>query len=92
MSEVTWKITEVDETLGNITVSFTNGVQENSNIFKWTGNRDDLVTMLNEVAYQFKDTWKKVPLMLSVTKLELLQLVGSSSDHIVPSYRDIIDV
>jgi hypothetical protein len=82
MSEVTWKITEVDETLGNITVCFTNGIQENSNIFKWTGNRDDLVAMLNEIATQFKDSWKEIPQMLSVTKLQLLQLTGSSADHI----------
>jgi hypothetical protein len=92
MSEVTWKITEVDETLGNITASFTNGVQENSNIFRWTGNRDELVTRLNEIASQFKDSWKEIPPMLSVTKLELLRLTGSSSDNSSPSRRNIIDV
>jgi hypothetical protein len=80
MNEVTWKITEVDETLGNITVSFTDGIRENSNVFKWTGNRDELVAMLNEIATQFKDSWKEIPQMLSVTKFELLQLTGSSTN------------
>lgn len=80
MSEVTWKITEVDETFGNITVSFTDGIRENSNVFKWTGNRDELVAMLNEIASQFKDSWKEIPQMLSVTKFELLQLTGSSTN------------
>jgi hypothetical protein len=38
--------------------------------------------MLNEIATQFKDSWKEIPEMLSVTKLQLLQLTGSSADHI----------
>jgi hypothetical protein len=80
MNEVTWKITDVDESLGNITVIFTDGIRENSNVFKWTGNRDELVAMLNEIATQFKDSWKEIPQMLSVTKFELLQLTGSSTN------------
>jgi hypothetical protein len=82
MSEVTWKITEVDETLGNITVNFTNGVRENSNIFKWTGNRDELVAMLNANAANFEEVWKQVPPMLLITKLELLQMTGSSANYV----------
>jgi|APGre2960657404_1045060.scaffolds.fasta_scaffold05716_4 hypothetical protein len=82
MSEVTWKITEVDEVLGNITVYFTNGIQENSNIFRWTGNRDELVSTLNAAAANFAQAWKQIPQMLSVTKLELLQMTGSSSDYV----------
>jgi hypothetical protein len=83
MNEVTWKIIEVDEALGNITVSFTDGVKENSNIFKWTGNRDELVSILNEVADGFAKTWEEIPPMLFVTKLELLQMTGSSNNYII---------
>ena len=80
MNEVTWKITDVDEVLGNITVNFTDGVRENSNVFNWSGDKDQLISMLNEVAITFKQSWAEIPPMLVVTKHELLQLTGSSAN------------
>lgn len=78
MSVVTWKIVEVDEILGNITVKFSNGVRENSNVFLWNGNTEEFASILGETAAGFNELWKTLPTITEETKQELLQMEGSS--------------
>ena len=80
MREVTWKITEVDENTGYIRVHFVDGIHDHESLYKWDGNRDELVRRINFDASQLSISWKDSPVLM-VTKLELLQMTGSSNDY-----------
>jgi len=80
MREVTWKITEVDENTGYIRVHFVDGTHDHESLYKWDGNRDELVQRINFDASQLSISWKDSPVLI-ITKLELLQMTGSSNDY-----------
>lgn len=75
---VNWEILSVDDNTGDIIVRFYSENKENKVLYSWQGDKDSLITRLNEDATRYTQLWmcSYIP---SGIKSELLNATGSVS-------------
>lgn len=76
MNEVIWKVLEVNENTGEVSVEFFDGVNSNIVIYRWPGNQEDFIRKMNDQAAAYKIQWAPVPVDVS----QIITLTGSSED------------
>lgn len=92
MKDVTWQITKINETQGEIFVKFTDDINVFKKVYKWNGDQDILIQNINNDAIIFAQNWNQTnPIVLS-TKIELLNSSGSSNTALIAEKVNNINV